>query len=165
MKCEKCGKNVATTHIHSVINGEVTEIHLCGYCAANNGINKFEHLGLMNLLATVFDDSTLNPKSIDNATKCETCGATFADIASCGLIGCPDCYKTFSKQLTPTLRRIHGNTGHIGKIPSSSAPRLSTVSKIDELKRRLQDAIKTENFELAATLRDRIREMEGRGNK
>ncbi len=162
MKCEKCGKNPATTHIHTVINGKVTDMHICGYCAANSGINRFEQLGLMNLLATIFDDASLNPKTMEASIKCNTCGATFADIAGCGLIGCPDCYKTFNKQLTSTLKRIHGSSGHIGKIPSSSAPRLNTVSELEMLKSQLQDAINTENFEHAATLRDRIREIEGR---
>ncbi len=161
MKCEKCGRNVATTHIHTVINGKVTEMHLCGYCAKNHGINRFEHLGLMNLLASVFDDKELNPQAEKSTERCNTCGASFADIAGCGLIGCGDCYKFFSKQLNPTLKRIHGSSGHIGKIPSSSAPRLNTVSRVEQLKRRLSEAIETENFELAATLRDRIREIEG----
>jgi len=161
MKCEKCGKNVATTHIHTVINGKVTEMHICGYCAKNHGIGRFEHLGLMNLLASVYDDTSLGSIEKNNSERCTTCGASFADIAGCGLIGCPDCYKFFMKQLNPTLKRIHGNSGHIGKIPSSSAPRLSTVSRVEQLKRRLAKAVETENFELAAALRDRIREIEG----
>lgn len=160
MKCEKCGKNVATTHIHTVINGKVTDMHLCGYCAKNHGVGRFEHLGLMNLLASVYDDSNLNSKENNNFDRCNTCGVSFADIACSGLIGCPDCYKYFAKQLNPTLKRIHGNNGHIGKIPYSSAPRLNNASIVEQLKRRLAEAIKTENFELAATLRDRIREIE-----
>ncbi len=161
MKCEKCGRNVATTHIHTVINGKVTDMHLCGYCAKNHGLGRFEHLGLMNLLASVYDDTNLNSKENNDTDRCNNCGASFADIAGCGLIGCPDCYKYFMKQLNPTLKRIHGLGGHIGKIPSSSAPRLNTVSKVEQLKRRLSEAIETENFELAVTLRDRIRELEG----
>ena len=161
MKCEKCGKNVATTHIHTVINGKVTDMHICGYCAKNHGIGRFGHLGLMNLLASVYDDTSINSKENNNTDRCNTCGASFGDIAGSGFIGCPDCYKFFVKQLNPTLKRIHGNSGHIGKIPSSAAPRLNTISKVEQLKRRLAEAIETENFELAATLRDRIREMEG----
>lgn len=161
MKCEKCGVNTATTHIHTVINGKVTDMNLCGYCAANSGLNKFGHMGLINLLASVFDDTSLNPPTAGVETICPDCGASFADIAACGLVGCPNCYRTFYRQLLPTVKRIHGRTNHAGKIPQSSAPRLSDESRVENLKRRMKRAVDAENFELAATLRDQIKELEG----
>ena len=161
MKCEKCGKNTATTHIHTVINGHVTDMNLCGYCAANSGLDRFEHLGLMNLLASVFDDNALNPDTEEKEIRCPGCGSTFADIAGSGLLGCEECYTTFYRQLMPTLNRIHGRSPHVGKIPQSSAPRLSPTSRVEQLKKRLDRAVAAENFELAATLRDEIRSIEG----
>ncbi len=163
MKCEKCGVNNATTHIHTVINGKVTDMNLCGYCAANTGLNKYGHMGLINLLASVFDDASLNPKISGDGYRCGGCGATFADIAAGGLVGCPECYRTFYRQLFPTVKRIHGRTNHAGKIPQSSAPRLGKESRIEGLRRQMAKAVETENFELAATLRDEIKEIEGDG--
>lgn len=42
MKCEHCGKNEATFHFKSNINGTVKEVHLCESCAAELGYT--EHL-------------------------------------------------------------------------------------------------------------------------
>jgi len=40
MLCEKCGKNPANIHIQNVSNGQMTETHLCGRCAAELGLLK-----------------------------------------------------------------------------------------------------------------------------
>ena len=37
MKCQKCGKNNADTHVKRVINGEFEEYHLCSECAKDMG--------------------------------------------------------------------------------------------------------------------------------
>ncbi len=163
MKCEKCGKYIATTHIHTVINGRVTDMNLCGYCASGAGLGRFGRLGIMNMMASAFDDEALNPKMPKGYEDvCKQCGASFSDIASKGRMGCAECYKTFYRQLYPTLRRIHGATHHQGKIPLSSSPRLSSTSRIEELKKQLKDAVEVENFELAAKIRDEINLLKGR---
>ena len=37
MKCDRCGKNEATFHYKTNINGRVTEAHLCPDCARAMG--------------------------------------------------------------------------------------------------------------------------------
>ena len=49
MKCEKCGKYEATTHIRSVINGVVREYNLCSECAANEGYSGSAHNSLAGM--------------------------------------------------------------------------------------------------------------------
>jgi protein arginine kinase activator len=162
MKCEKCGNNIATTHIHTVINGKVCDQNLCGYCASLSGAFGFGDLRIINMLANTFEEGAFSSKDGDER-KCSSCGSTFADIAALGLVGCPDCYKTFYSGLMPTIRRIHGRNVHVGKIPYSSAPRLSQKTRIETLKKQMDDAVKQENFELAASLRDRIKIIEKEG--
>ena len=36
MKCEKCNKREATTHLTKIVNGYKEEHHLCSECAANS---------------------------------------------------------------------------------------------------------------------------------
>ena len=43
---------------------------------------------------------------------------SYQDFTRTGKIGCSDCYKTFALALEPLLRRIHGSSTHIGKIPN-----------------------------------------------
>ena len=38
MKCDRCGKNEATFHYKTNINGRVTEAHLCPDCARAMGV-------------------------------------------------------------------------------------------------------------------------------
>ena len=33
MMCQNCGQRTATTHIKTIINGQLTESHLCSQCA------------------------------------------------------------------------------------------------------------------------------------
>lgn len=159
MLCEKCGKNNATTHIRTVVNGVVTEKKLCGYCAAEEGYNGLSHKGLAQMLASMFDDSPA--LLVDNSIRCSCCNSTFSDIASKGKVGCPECYKTFYNELLPYLKRVHGSTKHSGKIPNR-AP--LTVKKqedtVGDLRMKLNDLVRQEKFEEAAIIRDKIKKLE-----
>ena len=37
MLCKNCGKNPATTHIKTIVNGKLTEYDLCSECAREMG--------------------------------------------------------------------------------------------------------------------------------
>lgn len=41
MLCQSCGQNQATTHIKTIINGELAEVNLCRECAQKLGYNSF----------------------------------------------------------------------------------------------------------------------------
>ena len=160
MLCEKCGKNHATTHIRSVVNGVVTEKNLCGYCAAAEGYADMPHNNLGEMLASLFGDV----QALGNKTelRCPCCGSAFSDIAESGRTGCPECYKTFYEQLLPYLKRVHGSTKHAGRIPNR-AP-LAVVPKsetLEELRMQLNELVRQEKFEQAAVVRDKIKRKEG----
>ena len=89
MLCEKCGKNNATTHIRSVVNGVVTEKHLCACCAANEGYSDMQGNNLTQLLSSMFGDIMAANSSM-GAVRCKCCGGAFADIAESGKVGCPE---------------------------------------------------------------------------
>lgn len=160
MLCDKCGKNVATTHIRSVVNGKKTEKHLCAECAAKEGIGGLGNMGLDSMLASMFGDA-LSPGLSGAQSRCKCCGSTFADIAKNGKAGCPECYKTFYNEFLPYLKRVHGSVNHIGKTPAYTAveehPAADTLS---ELKAELKRLVSEEKFEQAAEVRDKIKEME-----
>ncbi|MBR6533060.1 MAG: UvrB/UvrC motif-containing protein [Clostridia bacterium] len=162
MLCEKCGKNHATTHIKTVVNGVIREYNLCDSCAANSG---YATNSLTGMLASMFGDFT-KQESLIPQTKCSVCGATFRDIAKSGKVGCGECYNTFYDELLPYLKRVHGSTKHVGKVPCS-AP-LTVIQKgetIEDLRNELARLVREENYEQAAVVRDKIKEMEAGENE
>lgn len=166
MKCQKCGKKQADTHVKRVINGEFEEYQLCSDCAKELGYsNVFSDFASdFNSLLGSFFGNALPART--QATRCEVCNTGYADIARTGMMGCANCYKIFKEQLMPTIRKVHGNTTHCGKGSKFTEivvkqPEENINDKLDDLKSRLKKAIDAQEFELAAKLRDEIKEMEG----
>lgn len=161
MLCQKCGKNAATTHIKTVINGKVTEQNLCGYCAAKNGYSGFSTGPISNLLASMLGQS-LQLADVEPTRRCSCCSATFADIAETGKVGCAECYKEFGDELLPYLKRIHGSVRHNGKIRGRKEMIVTDNSdKLSELKSKLASLVAAEKYEEAAVVRDEIKKAEG----
>ena len=92
--------------------------------------------------------------------KCPDCGSTFARIRGSGRVGCPSCYRIFADELAPTLHTVHGTTTHTGAVPARHRARRAKAERLKVLRRQMQEAIGKENFELAASLRDEIKNLE-----
>lgn len=163
MMCDICLKNPATTHIKKVVNGVAKEKHLCSYCAAKEGYSNFGNLSFANMLASVFSENHSN--NLIATRRCECCGASFSDIAQSGKVGCSECYEVFKEQLLPSLGRLHGKTVHVGKVPNEQEVTENVSDKIEILRKSLNEAIKNEEFEKAAELRDEIKALEGEASK
>jgi protein arginine kinase activator len=147
-----------------VFNGQKVESHLCEECAAKKGgiiFNFSSKYAIPNLLGSIFGSSFNMPNMVTPAqTTCPNCGVSFADIRQTGKLGCSECYKVYEQELEPTLKRIHGSSQHFGKIPSRGGEKVLLRKEIDELKVRLQEAVAQEEYEKAAEIRDRIKELE-----
>jgi protein arginine kinase activator len=172
MLCDKCHKNEATVHYQQVINGEVTEIHLCEKCASEKGMLSFSFenpLSFGNMLIGLLDEENEDLEVKERKKiKCK-CGWTNIDFKKTGYLGCPLCYKTFKKNLTPLLKRIHGSNKHVGKIPEKIPIKEKLIErdviekdmeKIKTLREELQKCINEERYEEAAKIRDEIKRIE-----
>ncbi len=171
MLCQMCGQHPATTHIKTIVNGKLTQAHLCADCAKKQGYgNLFADWGSgFGSLLSGFMGSAAPARQV---TRCPGCGASFEDITRSGKIGCAECYHTFRGQLLPIIQRIHGTAQHKGKVPGSSALRVTDTNNkivaveetpLEEKKRLLKQVIETQDFERAAVLRDEIKELEQHG--
>lgn len=173
MLCEKCKKRTATVFYNENLNGKLRSYSLCGECAA-----KLREKGdlqditaMLGSFADPFSDLRDDffggffgmpiQKAIPNTHKCPTCGYTYADIMREGRVGCADCYRIFSAELTRTVQAIHGSGVHVGMVPSRHRARKEREEQLKKLRRSMQDAIQKEDFERAASLRDDIKKMEG----
>lgn len=168
MLCQNCNKREATVHIVRNINGNKTEIHLCDECAKQQDISLSmpfvveEPMSIQNILESFFDMmSGVAPQSL--STKiCPICNMSFDDFKRTGMFGCSNCYNTFKREAMPVIKRIHGNVQHTGKIPGRSGSEMKKKREIEALKEELKVAISNEEYEKAAVLRDKIRDLEGK---
>lgn len=166
MQCQECGKRPATLHFTKIVNGEKNELHICETCAREKGEmipGTQGGFSIHNLISGLldFDSSGMaGGTKAPQQPRCETCGMTFGQFGKIGRFGCSDCYKQFAARLDPLLKRVHGNTVHVGKLPKRAGGRVLAKREIDRLKAEMQGHIGREDFESAAKLRDRIREWE-----
>lgn len=165
MLCQNCRRNDASVHLKRIINGESAEIHLCGMCASALGANdSFMGFSAFGAMSGSGSAGRISNRSI----RCETCGFTFEDITKTGFPGCPDCYRVFSQKMRPIIQKIHGRAVYKGRKQNTEAQdAFSADEKADELallREKLRIAVE-QQFELAAVLRDEIREKEGKGEQ
>lgn len=178
MLCDICSKNQATVHLTEIIDEQMTELHLCEECAKQKSMQMEQQFGLSDLLAGLVDFGKHTEGQELTKIKCPNCNLTYGDFKKIGRLGCSNCYSSFAKYLMPLLKRIHGSAVHMGKSPIggstvkeetakekvSTLPKAAEVfslqSELLELKGKLQEMIRVENFEEAARIRDRIREIE-----
>ena len=117
-------------------------------------------MSIQNILAGLLDTSL---KESQIQVTCSKCGLTYQELKKTGKLGCNECYHTFEPYLNATLKKLNGTSVHTGKIPKKSKGKLIRKKKIDQLREDLQEAIKGEEYEKAATLRDEIRGIEKEG--
>ncbi len=121
----------------------------------------------MDLFSDLFNDIWNDfgmfsaPAAVKEEKRCPVCGHTLSDFRRTGRLGCGECYRTFRPVLAETLRQIHSNSHHRGKIPSKSGSELKKKRQLEVLKAKLQEAVRNEDYETAARLHKQIREEEG----
>ena len=174
MTCDICAKKKATVHLTEIVDEQMSEMHLCEECARQKSSQMEQQFGLADLLAGLSDPSK-TPASKDSeksVLQCARCGLPYEDFRKFGRLGCGDCYTSFKEHLTGLLRKSHGSNKYLGKTPSSyqgdpKAPLLEGAAMallpsddLSDLKHQLQSAIASEDFEKAAIIRDKIRNLE-----
>ncbi|HEX5385357.1 MAG TPA: UvrB/UvrC motif-containing protein [Gemmatimonadales bacterium] len=166
MTCDQCHEREAAVHLTQAVGGEMTTVHLCERCAAEKGIESagsVEQNPFAKLVAASMgkgQPDKLAGLSGADRMACSRCGATLQDFRETGRLGCADCYRSFEAPLRDLLRRLHGSTVHMGERYAERGAPAEPGRHEAELREQLRLAIETENFELAAELRDRLRVAE-----
>ena len=141
------------------------EKHLCSDCAEKEGIAVKSTIPISQLL----EDFVLQAPSEEVEEyrpnipdiSCDSCGITFKEFRENGMLGCPNDYRVFSEMLRPLIAKSQGGmTRHIGKIPENASENQQKESKIFRIRSELKEAIRHEDYENAANLRDRIKQIE-----
>ena len=155
MLCNICHKDNASVHLTEIVNGRVTEMHICKSCAKFKTEQVNEQVDFSDFLGSL---ASRQDVKVRKAIKCPSCGLTFAEFQKKGRFGCAKCYEIFRIQILPLLKKIHRSTSHTGKIPFSLKKKTTSAKvSLGELNARLKEVIKRENYEEAARLRDEIK--------
>jgi len=155
--CERCGKEKATVHLTDFADGNPVQRHLCDEC-----YGKEEELPLLspgNLLSQLVASIAPELQQLA-ALKCPECGMTYLQFRQTLSLGCPNDYEAFSEPLDQLLENVHGAKRHTGRVPQGAAQQAGSGPALAVLQRRLDEAVKDEDFERAARLRDEIKTLE-----
>ena len=170
MNCESCKNKQASVFFADEGGGRHA---LCGACAQTLGkISPYSPSSeggqakvfipeptLLTLIES--EPPALYHRQIEGAGRaiCPYCATPLDTVIERGRVGCPECYAVFSESLFPSSLSPERADG--ARMPSSYKSQIDRTRSISELKAKIKIAIESENYELAATLRDKIRKLEG----
>ena len=159
MQCCVCKEKPATVHLTQIVGDKMQKLDLCEDCAKAKGINDPTSFAMADLMLGLGASQELEQSASGVETKCPRCGFSQADFKKSGRLGCPDCYQTFAEGLAGLLKTMHKGTRHVGKAPEALRKTRETGDRLKTLQKKLNQAIATEDFEMAAQLRDEIKTL------
>jgi protein arginine kinase activator len=99
--------------------------------------------------------------------RCPNCNTTWDRLKQDGRAGCGACYTAFRIQLVDVMARVQRGESHIGKTPREAQKRRRRAEnlrarrehQLELLTNRLKEAVAAEKYEIAAKLRDKIKDV------
>lgn len=157
MKCEKCGKE-ANVFYRSNINGKVSTMNLCSECAEKlNGENGFTNMEKAfdnmfgNFFGGLFTPMTLNPWNSFGF------GMPMMNLPRFRIMLEP---MTDSEPKDTAAAPAEPRTENETKDEQKIDPEMSKRRELNMLRQQMAEAVKNEEFEKAAELRDKIHGLE-----
>ncbi len=169
MLCDVCQANPAKVYLTQIVEGKMQKVNLCEACSKEKGVTDPTGFALADLLLGLGTQTELEkPSSTTVVTsdtpqlKCPVCGFSQADFKKTQRMGCSECYTTFSESIAAPLKSNHKSLQHTGKVPARQFRKSELAKKMKSLQTDLTRAVKEEDYEGAAQIRDAIRKLEGK---
>ena len=164
MKCQKCAKP-ATFHITDIERGKPREYHFCDeharqHLTPTEEVQEPPPMGDLAKKLIISGPSVTREASPADKQVCPVCQITFLEFRNSGRLGCPYDYEVFRDELMPLLENIHDETRHSGKVPKRAPKNSQQQTTMIQLRNELKRAIAAEDYETAARIRDKIRNLE-----
>jgi protein arginine kinase activator len=167
--CKDCPKK-KTVHLTQILDSGMKKYDVCEDCPVAANIQdpvSFKSLASFTGIKTPAAESGQTEGGSEKPTAppreagltCPTCRFTEEHFNKNGRLGCPNCYDVFDEQIQKILPEMHRGTIHRGKIPAHLESSIQRENQLQELEQALQEAIRLENFEEAAKIRDSLRAM------
>ena len=158
--CDICARPGETLAISRNLAGHPELLQVCAACARQRGLR----FGPTVMPAHSIDlfEVLLDPNGSDqlDARCCPHCGSLFAEVRSTGRVGCVHCFDEFRVGIARLLPRIARRTIHTGAVPDRLNAYRRLFADKHDLTGRLQAALRSEDYESAAGLRDALRDLE-----
>lgn len=173
MKCQHCQENEATVRVIDLQKGALAaappdeapksrQLQYCESCAKSLKLPIQGAAGVKSLVNIVqLLKHSASKAREDNSVACPHCGITLTEFRTKGRLGCAHDYEVFAPHLEGLLRRVHNATRHVGRVPGMDEASAQRRSRLTALRARLEEAVREEQYESAAKLRDEIQSMEG----
>jgi protein arginine kinase activator len=161
MLCMFCKQNPAKVHLTQIVEDKMQKVDLCEDCAKQKGVNDPAGFSLADLLLGLGASQEMSQAGGGEEIKCPACGFSQTDFKKAGRLGCAQCYATFAEGLEGLLKSMHKGTKHVGKIPQALRQTRDLNDRLKHLQKKLDKAVTAEDFELAANLRDEIKNAKG----
>jgi len=150
MVCTACSKKIAVYHLVSLDKNELVETHLCEECYKSSGLSLAKS-GSVNNSNSILD--ALLGKDIEEEIQekyCQRCGTSLVEFRHSGVVGCSNCYNVFKDEIRKKypFRENYKDSG------------LKTIDDLQYIKMlndELKKALKDEQYERAAEIRDKLR--------
>ena len=157
-KCDRCDR---PAEVHEIDVKKGVQIHLCRECAIEAGFQLPDSPPVTKVLSDLASMQVqIATGSGQRASSCSSCGTTFGRFRKTGLLGCPQCYETFAKQLEPVIARSqNGASTHVGRRPDRDADRADHQALRRSILDEIERAVASEQYERAAKLRDRLQSI------
>lgn len=181
MLCEKCKIREANIQYTEVINGVKTEHNFCAQCAKEMDFGHYsaifdEDFPLGKLLSGLLGmEEPVQKNKKYQQIVCPNCKTSYDEFIDKSRFGCADCYSVFDLLISDNIKQLHGSDTHTGKHPLYQSDSFADTVKPDENKQyrtvedeisawdvRLKDALRREEYEIAAECRDKIKELRER---
>ena len=158
MICQKCGQRPAVVQRSVIRNNEKIEEYLCEECA-----RQVMKIPLSMEWPGDFDKLFANllnfyPQETRTALSCPKCGLSYQEFLESGRFGCAECYDAFADKLVPLFNKLHNANQYQGKIPGKQSS--AGKDPLAEFTYQLRKAVEREEYEKAAQLRDKIKELD-----
>ncbi len=158
MICNICGTKEATIHLTEIINGKMTEVHICENCAEEKGTEFKTYFNFQDFVLAASGEQALGKSAPrKSAIVCKTCKMAYQEFVKNGRLGCADCYSSFRKPLELLIKQVQRSDYHEGKRPSQTKKEKQSSYSLKQLQEKLRKSIQEEAFEEAAKIRDQLK--------
>ncbi len=160
-KCEICGLKDAVIHIRQIQKDLVHELHICEECAQEKGLIREEdsELPITNQLSGLLEGKDVTG-ALEVKDACPKCGLKAVEFRKQGKLGCAECFEAFDKDIRAILSQMAARPRHTGKLPHTLSVEHAASAEGEGLREELREAVEREDYEQAARIRDKLREME-----